>query len=153
MFEDGSQRAGNDGEGIREEICDEIGGRKAKTLKKFWLFFQPFFLHFLEVVDRHLRLLWRWHIGYGHNNLLVILQCCCGHFGDAIPAMAGMPLGYCGYGVLWSLEWHPEILSSIFWFSDSFILFFLDFNNNKSQITFCNIFIIFPHYIFFLGFN
>ena len=35
MFEDGSQSAGDDGVGIEEEICDEMGGRKANTLKKF----------------------------------------------------------------------------------------------------------------------
>ena len=35
MFEDGSQRAGNDGVGIREEICDEMGGRQLKISKKF----------------------------------------------------------------------------------------------------------------------
>ena len=63
MFEDGSQRAGNDGVGIREEICDEMGGStvraaatllQAKISKKFQLFLSAIFFAFLEVVDRML---------------------------------------------------------------------------------------------------
>jgi hypothetical protein len=39
MFEDGSQRAGDDGVGIVEEIYDKMGGSRAKSSKKSHFFF------------------------------------------------------------------------------------------------------------------
>ena len=46
MFKNGSQAAGNDGEGIGEEIYDGIGDSQPKILKNFHFFFRTFFLDF-----------------------------------------------------------------------------------------------------------